>query len=479
MLWLGLILVLAMSQPVYAGAIDVLYGTSIPDGTCTSQETITIKEGTGTATATVFAIEEPESGKGMISGIIDNVTQPLDDVAQTTFEGIVQNKDFQNSIRAAASIYVFIYGLFFTFGMVQITTHDLLVRLSKLAILFVLLSQNAWGFFDTFVVTFFNGAVDDVIRHVSTIAIGTSDNAAALVGAPFDPLDQALVYIVSAKMAVTLLATFATGPYGVVIGLILAMALGSFLKAMFNALWIYIMGYVIRTMMFGMAPLFIVCILFSRTRHIFDGWLNQIVNATLQPIFLFTFFAFFVLLIKACILQVLEVPICWMPTLTQSGTPEVTHFWRFSIKDCDVFDLDGNQVYRNFDGTWGLNGPEGNVGDCNKGIPHPLGIILPLMIWLLADLAGRFNHIVIEIAKDISNAATDLTMGAEGIKKWFSEVTEFGSMGKTGPGNKPPANLGELGQMLRPPNPAPARPAEGMAPSPGVRPTPGAKPPPT
>src|SRR6185436_2324103 len=100
------------------------------------------------------------------------------------------------------------------------------------------------------------------------------------------------------KMAVTLMAIFGTFPYGPIIGLILLMALGSFLKALMNALWVYLMSLVMKTLLFALAPIFIPCILFTRTRHLFDGWLNQIVNATLQPILLFAFFAFFAILIR-------------------------------------------------------------------------------------------------------------------------------------------------------------------------------------
>ncbi len=436
---------LTIAAPHAAYAADPL-SDNIPDGTCTSEDKY-------------FKIDEPDSGMGLVSSVIDRVQTPLADVASKTFQGIVGNPDFKNALRIAATIYVAVYGLFFTFGMVQITVHDLMVRLCKIAIINVLISPNAWTYFNNYVVKFFNGAVDDIIKNVSAIAVNQSGTAVgSLMGSPFDPLDQALVYLASSKMAVTLLATFATGPYGFVIGLILAMSIGSFLKALFNALYIYVMAYVIRTLMFGMAPLFIVCILFSRTRHLFDGWLNQIINATLQPIFLFTFFAFFVLLIRSCLEQVLATPVCWMPTGVRFGSPGVTHFWRFAIAVCDGSNVvtlpNGKTKFQSFDGLWGFNGAEGqDVGACNQGKVHPMGIILPLMIWILADLAGRFNHIVIEIAKDLSNAATDLSMGAEGIKKWFSEATDFGALGNKSAGSTgvrgAPGSLGDIARLLK------------------------------
>jgi type IV secretory pathway VirB6-like protein len=404
-----------------------------PDGTCTSQDEI-------------FGIVEPEPNTGLISSIILEISQPLLTVSQTMFQAIAGDEGFKNVLRLACSIYVAIYGILFTFGMVQITIHDLMVRLVKIGVINMLLSGNAWGYFYNIVVHFFNDGVDDIILRVSTIALG--DGAGGIVGSPFDPLDRALVYVVSSKMAITLLATFATGPYGFVIGLILVMSLGTFLKSIFMALQVYVMGFVIRTIMFGLAPIFIVCILFSRTRHLFDGWLNQIVNATLQPIFLFTFFAFFVLLIRSCLVHLLDTPVCWMPTQIHSGTPGVSHFWRFAIHDCDK---DGEWVP--FDGIWSFTGPENIDTSCNPEI-HPIGIMLPLMVWILADLASRFNHIVIEIANSLANAATDLTMGADSIKKWFNQM--FSDTGGKPGGQVPPGgqnrdtpfSLKGLGEMM-------------------------------
>lgn len=403
----------------------------LPDGTCTDQPEY-------------FPLEEPASGTGLISSIIVEIGTPLLTVSSTMFQAIAGDAGFKNVLRLACSIYVAVYGILFTFGMVQVTIHDLMVRLIKIGIIYTLLTPAAWGYFYFTVVHFFNNGVDDIILRVSSIAFGTGTGAGALVGSPFDPMDQALIYIVSSKMVVTLLATFATGPYGFIIGIILLMSLGSFLKSIFNALWVYVMAFVIRTLMFGMAPIFIVCILFSRTRHLFDGWLNQVVNASLQPIFLFTFFAFFVLLIRSCIIHLFDTPVCWMPTGTNTGAPGVSHFWRFALKDCGVTNPDGSQAYFAFDGRWSFTGPEdiGPLAACNTQI-HPIGVILPLMIWILADIASRFNHIVIEIAKDISNASTDLSMGGDSIKSWFNALTGGGGGGGTAPAKAGGAAAGE------------------------------------
>lgn len=434
-MWLALVLAVlslgillaGMSGPAYA---DSPGADQIKEGTCTSQSQ--------------YNIPPVDPGTGLVSTIVKRIRDTLQNVSSTVFYGITGDSGFQNVIRVMSSLYVAIYGILFTFGMVQITIYDLMLRLVKLGIMNVLLSAS--GDMLWVLVRFFNDGVDDIIARVSSIALGTG--ASAATGDPFDPLDQALVYVVSSKMAITLLGTFATGPYGLVVGIILLMSLGSFMKSIFNALWVYVMALVIRSLLIGMSPIFIVCILFSRTRYLFEGWLNQVVNSCLQPIFLFTFFAFFVTLVKSCVSLLLDRPVCWMPSQIQSGASTMGHFWRFAIKRSD-------NSYVPSDTTWGFMGPETAAASSDDSV-HPVGIMLPIMIWILADLTGRFNNIVLGIAKQLAEASTDFTGGMDNVKAWFSRMTDLGSSreggaaggGATG-GRTGPTTLERLDDLIR------------------------------
>jgi len=418
----------------------------ISDGTCTSEE--------------IYNITPPAAGQGIVSSIVTSVKNVLNGVSSTMFTRIVQDSGFKLVVSALITLYVAIYGVLFMFAMVQITVHDFMIRMVKVSIVAVLLSPGAWGFFNNTVVKFFNEGTDSLINKVTSIAVGLEN----LEGSgPFSVLDNAIAQAVSAKMAITLMATFLTGPYGPIIGLLLLMSLGSFFKALMNAMWVYIMALVMRALLFGLAPLFLICILFSRTRHLFDGWLNQLINACLQPILLFTFFAFFCQLIKACLEQVLNLEVCWTAwSEIFRGTPFIGHYWRFAVWNAST------GLYEPFNGIWGWNGPEGVPG--NPPV-NPVGIMLPLTLWILADLAGRFNTVVIDIAKDIAGASTTLTMGGESIKDWFGGGgggnrgggggNRGGGGASSGGASAPGSGGGTAIPPVRPPvgnNPAPANP---------------------
>jgi type IV secretory pathway VirB6-like protein len=366
---------------------------SVPYGTCTNDD--------------AFNIAYPAPGQGIISGIVTQITSSLDMVQSAMYKGIIQDSGFKHVVTLAASLYVAIYGILFMFGMVSITVNDLVVRLIKIGIIAMLISPGSWAFFSQTMVHLFNDGTNDIINEVSSIALGTIN----VGGAPFAVVDNAVIESVSARAVITVLAAFTTGPYGWIIGLMLVISMGAFLKALMNAMWVYVMALVLRTLLFGLAPLFIPMILFGRTRHLFDGWLNQLVNSALQPIFLFTFFGFFCQLIKVCLDQIVSMQVCWTATEeVQRGSPSSFHYWRFAIRDASS----GGWVP--FDAVWGLKG----ANNAGSGPIHPLGIMLPLTMWLLSDLAGRFNHIVVEIARDIAGASTSLTMGGEKVADWLT-----------------------------------------------------------
>ncbi len=391
---------------------EAAIAASVPEGTCTNDPQ--------------YNIPTVTPGQGMVSVIVTNIQNILNNVSQLMFTAITGDTGFIDAVNALLTLYIAVYGILFTFGMVQMTLHDFVMRMIKVGIMVLLLSPAAWTFFNNTVITFFNDGTDDLINEFTNIAVGGVSVPSGTP--PFAVLDDAIAKAVSAKMAITLMAIFATGPYGVIFGILLLMALGSFMKSALNALWVYLMSLVLKTLLFGIAPLFLCCLLFNRTRHLFDGWLNQIVNASLQPILLFAFFAFFAKLIEASIGNILATPVCWTEWAESvRGTPFAQHFWRFA-------QWDTNQgTWVPYAGRWSFTGAE------YAGAPtFPIDLMTILILLILAELAGRFNHIVIEIAKDLAGAATHLGHFSGGLNEWFSGLSGGGKGGGSGGGGGVP-----------------------------------------
>jgi type IV secretory pathway VirB6-like protein len=351
-------------------------------------------------------LENFAAGDGLISIIIIEVKKILDKVAKDLYEGIIGSGAFVDTVEAVATLYIAIYGILFTAGMVQATITDITIRGVKLGIVGMLIQPGSWLFFESHVIEFFNTGTDDIINQLTAIAVGGVSVAG---DPPFQALDDALTKALSAKMAVSLFATFTAGPNGFLIGLLILACVGSFIKTTFKALWVYLMSLVIKTLMFGLAPLFISFLMFSRTKHLFDGWLNQIVSASLQPIFLFAFFGFFAKLVESLIEKTMAHPVCWTE-LRESfrGSPFGQRMWRPQ-------ESDGAGGYIPFDNLITFSGMVTPAGTTDL----PFNIVVALTFLIVADLSSRFNEIVINVAKDIAGASTNISAMAGAMGQWF------------------------------------------------------------
>ncbi len=383
-------------------ALPVLAQTSQPADVCTD--------------GPQFTTDVPAGTPGLITSVATGVQTVMMGLSEAMFTGIVGDGSFTSAAQAALTLYIAIYGILFTFGMTEITVFDFITRMMKVGIIVILLSDSAWWFFSNYVVIFFNTATDELINKVSSIAFGTlvpipADCANGFCTGPLAVLDQAVSKALSANMWVHLAATTFTSPYGLAHSLLMGIALWSFLGTLLTGIWVYLMSLVIRGLLFGLAPIFLVCLMFNRTRHLFDGWLNQVINACLQPILLFTFFAFFLVLVQSSIDRIINVPVCWTEASeSMRGTPFNFHFWRYKI--CNPTATTGavctapggaSGRYEPYGGSWGWNGAAGG------GPTFPIDIVDVLIFFILAELGKRFSQVVLMIARDLAGAATDLS----------------------------------------------------------------------
>jgi len=376
---------------------------AVPHGTCTTDP--------------AFEIPTPPPGQGLISTIITEIQQILNEVSRQLFSEIVTSGGFISAVQGMMTLYIVCYGILFTFGMVQITLYDFVIRMIKIGVIMMLLSPVSWSYFSLTFVYFFNAGTDDWINAVSSAVL---QQPLPYNAPPFYVIEAALAKALSAKMAVTMMAMFFTPPYGPIFGLLLSFGLSTFVRAVLTAAWVYLMSLILKALLFGIAPIFLSFLLFVRTRYLFDGWLNQIVNATLQPILLFTFLAFFVQMLNVAMDNVLTTPVCWTEWAESlRGSPFSVHYWRFTLCQGGGCELYG--------GAWSFDGPQSGSGPV-----FPIDILGILVVVMLADLASRFNSIVILIASDLASASTNLASMSGDLSDWFRKTNATGGRSPDG-----------------------------------------------
>ncbi len=352
----------------------------LPEATCTNQPQFEIENVT------------------IISDIAGKLSSITTDTAMSKFGSVAGSAS--GVITGALQLYVLMYGLLFMFGAVQRSFYDVAIRLAKVAVVGMTMAGS--GEVQQLLKDIFVDGTNEIMNAIGCTVTGASCSSASSL--PLSMMDEFLSIIASPKMVVTIITIATTGVYGAILFLLLVVSIKSFAEAMLNALWVYALSSIVRTIMIAIGPIFIPCILFTRTRDYFQGWLNQLVNASLQPILLMTFFAFFLGLMQNLLGELFKTPICLTPmTDIANGASVNGNWWRFTKN---------NQQY---------------TGDWEAGDGFPIDMFTILMIFILGELVGRFNSVVLSIANGLSGASTNFQAMSGVFSNWESALGGAGN----------------------------------------------------
>ncbi len=379
-----------------------------------------------------------DSGK---PGILTEITTYLKDVIGTAsrdlFEAFTSSSAYQSAVNAAAILMVLIYGVGFTIGVTQASFGEVLKRMIKLGLIFTIISPSGWGFFSDYVVTFFNDGTDEIIGKVIEIGTGVPYTPGS---SPFLQLDGIANFIISPDMIMAVMgATFSSGPYGIAAGGLLAFAVTGVISMLLQALQTYALSFLVRAMLLGVAPIFIVFLLFDRTKNLFTGWLNALINLSLQPILYFTFISFFIVMMQGAAKDMFgangtgnSVELCWTEFKNQEGTNNKTAFWRFKMPGEKAASVEG----------WDWRGSIScRLEGRSTCAPFPLNVIDMLTFLILVYVAQRFSGVVERIASEISSSTVALDKNMRFLMEQDNKHAAAGANKNTG-GAAPPPPLG-------------------------------------
>jgi type IV secretory pathway VirB6-like protein len=388
-------------------------------------------------TADKDGIENPEYSQTnitIISDVVMTIKVRLIGVTTAMYLFTTSNWGFIAAIQVTLTLYIIVYGISFMTGLISIKLHDFIIRLIKIAVIVSLIGPGSWYFFNRYLINFFDGIVDEIILYITVgalpkVSVITSTTFLEIISpilnsftsgqSVFLLLDQAVGKIFSAKTIVGILALFTSTAYGKFYALILMISLWSFMRSLMTAMWVYIMSIVVRTILIGLAPIFIPTIMFQRTRHIFDGWLSQLISSALQPILLFVFFMFFIRLMQGTMDSIFVSPICFAELPKGwSGTAFDFSFWQFAVRDPTL--------------GW-TNDPKA-IKLSSQSNAYPVNEMAIYTFLLVSEIANRFNGVVIQIAAQIAQATSSFigTSPTDQIKESFINKRATGGRGITG-----------------------------------------------
>lgn len=348
---------------------------------------------------------------------------------QAAFFGI---GSYRQVIQGLLTMAVVFFAISFTFGFISLTGWQVVMLLFKMGFVLWVVSPSSailaqavptnnnmanmllGGFsIQHMLYVFFIDVPNEMIEIMINIGNGTPNApVTGNVARPFQLLDQIVQVVFSPRMFVTIVGTFSTGPYGIMMAMALLWSVFQLFMCLLKAVQIYVLAIVMKAILIGLSPVFFPMILFSRTKQVFQGWINQLVNFSLQPILLFAFLAFFANLVASAARDMLpedDVHMCYVKAGNQAATPFDYHGWKYMC--CDA----GGGNCQPYEGTWTQQGPV----DCPGGPTFPMSVVNVIVFLLLTHIMKQLATVSVGIASELSSGLMNLGSIDNAVNRWF------------------------------------------------------------
>lgn len=340
------------------------------------------------------------SGTGLLTDIYYYIKTIVDNSTYKLYQAFIDSTGYQTAVYGALSLTIVIFAVSFLIGAIQPSFGQVLIRLVKIGLIFTLVGGTGWTFFNDTVVEFFNNGTNDLIRGVMQISMPISNAPAG--ASPFFQLDNLAAFILHPDTIIAILGmTFSSGPFGAGMAALMLASFWTFVMLLVNALRVYAVSYVARSLLLGLGPVFIVFFLFERTKQLFMSWVNALISLALQPILLFTFLSFFLVLITSAAKDVLSVDLCWTEYTGANGSDNKLAFWRF----VDTTNPDKDPISSKMDWNGWFSCTVTGKTDCPE---FPINVVDLLTFLILVYLANRFSKIIERVAGELSNTFISL-----------------------------------------------------------------------
>lgn len=212
---------------------------------------------------------------GNIAELSANIPERLNELIDVATVGYI-NQTFNNIWAALEPLMVLIFATYIVImgfgvmrGIIAMPVNTFIESILKFGLILTLVSN--WTIFSTYVVDVITNTPDAMAGVISGNA-GAGESATAQIGLIYNKAIAAITYIKSQK--------------GWVLPTIMSIVI--FIPAtlmMVFAIFLVVLSKIAIAVLVGVAPIFIVFLLFSVTRQMFEAWLRQVINYALIIVF--------------------------------------------------------------------------------------------------------------------------------------------------------------------------------------------------
>ncbi|WP_353276014.1 type IV secretion system protein [Wolbachia endosymbiont (group A) of Pipizella viduata] len=269
--------------------------------------------------------------------------------AQTMFENIVKKgSSFHNFVLSLLILFVMISSLLYLFGMIRETKHDMLIRMMKITLVIVLISPGSFRFFYDHFLVLFVKVLEQLISIITNFAPNMNTgsiaqgNEAKLFSFMEDMFNKFFAYSVWKKFAAFLhyqmWASLLMIP-AIFIGIVLY-----FLLCLY-AYIIFLSGFMGIAFLIAIMPLFLISILFSPLKSLFEGWIKFCISFCLQSIMIFALLSLLASIIMNTFYRQLGFTVCYNKWFEVRLCAPKWVFGGFCIVDKQYFGWTPGQIF--------------------------------------------------------------------------------------------------------------------------------------
>jgi len=239
--------------------------------------------------------------KGIMEWITDRITTVLVDATRKIYEEISEDDEYRTILGLLMSLTLMFYALSIMMGIVQTNGFSVVMFLVK--ILFIYNFAVNWDLFNKYVIEIFEAFVNDTVSFAAgsfhdykAIETGSSSGIPGLPNSDpsmFQEMDKMTSMLWDFRMSKIILSLMLTGVTGFFWGLMLLAFMLLYLMAIITAVKVYLFALIARHVLYALGPIFLTFALFNQTKSLFDGYIEQLINFSLQPVLLFIFMGLF------------------------------------------------------------------------------------------------------------------------------------------------------------------------------------------
>lgn len=232
---------------------------------------------------------------GVMGWITGTMRTILTDTVAGIYNNIAGNDSFVRVIKLAMILAIAFFGIGLLVGIVDTSPWTALMLMLKVTLVWLFITEYN-KLFEPYVMDFFENLITGISEAM--VRVFTTGGTAPTEVSSMDGLDDLLSTFFNWNFLKVIMALLVSGMSGIFYAFLLAGLMLIFLMAAVEVLKVLALSMIARFLLYALGPIFIAFALFGQTRSIFDGWVEQLINFTLQPIFIFTFLGLFTVIMQ-------------------------------------------------------------------------------------------------------------------------------------------------------------------------------------